>query len=105
MFGFVVATVISCVVLGVLSSLCMGVVAAIVMLHRVLGVLSLCRECCGCCHHTMWGVMGAVITPHGSCPHHTLLVVAIDSGAWWALKGEAAMYIGKETVPGCKGGS
>ena len=72
-----------------------GVAAAIVMLHKVLGVLLLCyvgvaaasvmlrgclavvvmlHGCCGCCRHATQGVTGAVITPRGSCPHYALLL-------------------------------
>jgi hypothetical protein len=40
---------------------CMGVAASGIM---VCG-------CCGCHHRASQGVVGAVVTPCGSCPHHT----------------------------------
>jgi hypothetical protein len=62
-----------------------GVVAAIVVAHGccgfwhrgawVLRLLSSHRAgCCACHRHTMQGVVGAVITPCGSCPHHASLL-------------------------------
>jgi hypothetical protein len=75
MFGVAVAAIMPCVVLGALSSLHVGVVAAIITLCKVLWVLSLhhvwCQECC---RHAAWGVAQPVIVSRGT-------------GAWWALEG------------------
>src|SRR6266851_2464140 len=45
-----------------------GVAVAVVMLCMVLRVLSsCCIWCCGCHHHTTYGLMCAVIVPHWCC--------------------------------------
>jgi hypothetical protein len=82
MFGVAIAAVALRVAL---LSHCVGVVAAIIMLHGVSGALSLCHVgvataiiaphgCCSCHRHTAWGVAGAVVALYSSCPHHMLLL-------------------------------
>jgi hypothetical protein len=55
-------------VLHLPSSQCVGVAPAIVA----------ARGCCTCHRCAVWGVMGAVVTPHGSYPHHALSLLLLS---------------------------